>query len=160
MSAVQEPCQVWPASALRDQPSSRRQRAMDAREQLVVVANPMERGGAEHRIEPVHEWQMRGVASDQMNGDTVIIHAAGTSRRTPLRETRPRFSQHRPRHVEADHHAVTHRAGKPFREPSAAASQVEDSFPRPWTQLVEHPNAPRKLRVGESVVGFSVPVHH
>ena len=71
-STVEQPAEIGAAAALGNEPASRRERAVDAREELVVVEDPVERGRAQHGVERIDKRQRRAVRADEADPNAAV----------------------------------------------------------------------------------------
>ena len=70
---MQQTAEVGASTALRDEPPTGRKRAVDAREELVVVEDPVEGCRAQHAVERVDEGQDGAVRADETGASTRTV---------------------------------------------------------------------------------------
>jgi hypothetical protein len=119
---------------------------MNHAEELRVVVDPMEDGGAEGEIGDGVELKLKEVALNQSHA----LAEAG--------ELRARGRDHAGGGIHGNH-APAWQPRKQFGgEASGAAAQVERALVAPQLDGIEHPHAPAELRVAHALVGGAVPV--
>ena len=132
------------SAALGDEPAAGPQRRVQAREERVVVEDPVEGRGREDQVDRLVELQLEQV------GDEIV---------GPVAERLARLLDHRLGAVDA--RSPGPRAGaRPAasRDPARAAAGVEHvSSPRSSSRSSTS-SAPLELRVGDPVVGLGVPL--
>ena len=117
------------AAALGDQPPARAQRRVEAREEALVVGDPVEDGGREDGVDRLVELQL-GEVGDQIVG--------------AVAEALARLLDHRLGAVDGDHAALGRRSSSMRGHPAGAAAGVEHRLVAAQLEPVEHLRRPTR----------------
>ena len=134
---------VAEAPALRHQPAARLQRRIQAREQQLVVGDPVERGGRDDRVDRPVKGQLEQVGREHLGA---------------VAEPRPRLLDHRRTAVDGDDRAVGHTLDQQLGDAAGAAAGVEHALVAAQVEPIDHVARHRHLRVRHPVVGGGVPL--
>ena len=129
--------------ALRDEPPAGRSARVQAREQPLVVGDPVEGGGREDRVDGLVEVELEQVADAQVRVRPEPL-AGGVD--------------HRGRLVDRDHAPARQALDQRLRDPPGAAAGVEHGLIAAQLQPLEHLEPERLHRSGDAVVAGSVPL--
>ena len=144
MRAIEQALEVGASAALGDEPAARPERPVDAREQAVVIEDPMKRGRAVDGIECLDERQRSPVAAHEHGSLTAVLAGFVHHRRGPIES----------------HDDTSRPDGDFFRQTSGAAPEIENALVGPRVQAVEDFAPPAKLGVRKPVIARRVPVRH
>jgi hypothetical protein len=130
-------------AALGDEAPTGSEGGVEAREEGVVVGDPVEDCIRERRVDRLIELELDQVGADHLG---------------PLAERRPGALDHRRRGVDRHYAASWKPLEQHAGDPSAAAAGVEHGLVASQVEAIEHRAGHLDLRVGEAVVGRRVPV--
>ena len=128
-------------------------------EQLIVITDPVKRGGAEHGVERVDERQRRAVSTDEARADPSVPLVQSM---WPMRLERfgCRLTQHRVGPIDGNDRPGAERPDQLRRQPAGPAADVEYALAWLRREPTEHAPSPLELRVRYAVISLSVPVRH
>ncbi len=117
-----------------------------------MVGNPVQRRGAEHRVERRAERQRGAVGVDEEDRRCFLS----------VRNGRPCHRQHRSRPVEPDdrRRPTGRRALNLLGQPPGATAEIEDPLPGHRLQTRDDPLAPVELRLRHTVITRGIPISH
>ena len=118
---------------------------MDAREQPIVIVQPVKCGGAEDRVDGDVRDERREVGADEG-------HAV-----TELRQAPPCLLDHVRRAIDRDDVPARQPLREDAGEPTAAAARVDHRLSSFERKTLEDAKSPRELRIGEALVGLGIP---
>ncbi len=134
--------------ALRQQPPAGAQRAAHAREQPLVVGDPVEGGGREDRVDGLGQLELQEIALAKINlralkwpGQPL---AGGVDHRGGL--------------VDRDHAPAWQSLGQRLGDPPRPAAGVEHGLIAAQLESCEHTEPERLHRLGDAVVAGAVPL--
>ncbi len=159
LGPIAEHPQVRTATALRDEASARRERAVHAREHSLVIGHPVQGRRAEYGVERISKREGRAVGANETQSARIGGSVVQRRHRRPTGRKTGGFAKHRFRAVDADDVTLPHLLEQDGRQPGGAASEIEDAFPWPGSQTLHDSPAPFELRVRDGMVAAGIPIH-